>query len=316
MQDSQTSVNLSSNIPDSDMSFKPGTRDNSEQYNMSNEYLFVDTNSTQPFLLKDYFGYYMNEVERLKLETQKYIYTPLNINIQQEHDRLEYIDSLLTQVANTYQVLISEFKSVIIQTITSLKEALPSGYTNSNIEDILGYITNPMASLQSNQFAIQSQDVAYKINVGNTTSNYLPQQIVTMERPPPVTTPVPVPIPAINKIPSQTPSNLPIPQLKNMNNNNNSLEGIQITETKPSDRKRRTSLRPPRPGLCLGCGATTSCHWRVGPSGPNTLCNPCGLKYGKTKKQEKSPDSVKRPKRSHNNEGKIAIIKSEKDNNK
>ena len=32
---------------------------------------------------------------------------------------------------------------------------------------------------------------------------------------------------------------------------------------------------------CESCHTTTSCEWRRGPNGRNTLCNRCGLRYKK-----------------------------------
>ncbi len=48
-------------------------------------------------------------------------------------------------------------------------------------------------------------------------------------------------------------------------------------------RSKRQRQRPPhRPAgnrSCSACGATVTPQWRVGPGGPNTLCNACGTRH-------------------------------------
>eukprot|EP00834_Sanchytrium_tribonematis_P005092 NODE_287_length_10726_cov_0.240614.p3 type:complete len:219 gc:universal NODE_287_length_10726_cov_0.240614:9285-8629(-) len=47
----------------------------------------------------------------------------------------------------------------------------------------------------------------------------------------------------------------------------------------------------PEDKICTECGTNESPEWRKGPSGAKTLCNACGLRYAKRKKQEKSQNT-------------------------
>lgn len=51
-----------------------------------------------------------------------------------------------------------------------------------------------------------------------------------------------------------------------------------------------------RKGLCTNCGVTSAPEWRHGPSGRNTLCNACGLKFSR---HPVSPRSAESSPRSH-----------------
>ncbi|KAI5021998.1 hypothetical protein ZWY2020_058728 [Hordeum vulgare] len=37
---------------------------------------------------------------------------------------------------------------------------------------------------------------------------------------------------------------------------------------------------------CVECRTTTTPMWRSGPTGPRTLCNACGIRYRKKRRQE------------------------------
>jgi len=58
--------------------------------------------------------------------------------------------------------------------------------------------------------------------------------------------------------------------------------------TSPTSGPRKKRGRPPikKPLFCAECGTTETPEWRRGEGGPNTLCNGCGLRYAKRRKQE------------------------------
>ncbi|XP_048136734.1 GATA transcription factor 8 [Rhodamnia argentea] len=51
----------------------------------------------------------------------------------------------------------------------------------------------------------------------------------------------------------------------------------------PAKRRRKEEdqslQQPDQPRRCVHCAATGSPMWRVGPNGPKTLCNACGIRY-------------------------------------
>jgi len=81
-------------------------------------------------------------------------------------------------------------------------------------------------------------------------------------------------------------------------NINPSAPSLELVNGSPADhsmlhpddastpKKRRG--RPPikKPLFCAECGTTETPEWRRGENGPNTLCNGCGLRYAKRRKQE------------------------------
>ncbi|KAL6874698.1 hypothetical protein ACP4OV_013363 [Aristida adscensionis] len=44
---------------------------------------------------------------------------------------------------------------------------------------------------------------------------------------------------------------------------------------------------------CVECRATTTPMWRSGPTGPRSLCNACGIRYRKKRRQELGLDQKK-----------------------
>ncbi|CAL4956782.1 unnamed protein product [Urochloa decumbens] len=50
---------------------------------------------------------------------------------------------------------------------------------------------------------------------------------------------------------------------------------------------------------CVECRATTTPMWRSGPTGPRSLCNACGIRYRKKRRQELGLDHKQR--QQHNN---------------
>jgi len=67
--------------------------------------------------------------------------------------------------------------------------------------------------------------------------------------------------------------------------------------------RRRSMYRPSRRMdlKCEFCGRSESPEWRRGPSGPNSLCNACGIKYNKRRKTSaSSADSSKEAKSNEN----------------
>ncbi|OAA60892.1 sexual development transcription factor NsdD [Akanthomyces lecanii RCEF 1005] len=59
------------------------------------------------------------------------------------------------------------------------------------------------------------------------------------------------------------------------------------TEFPPHKVVKKQRVRPTRPGHCHECKLTASSEWRYGPNGPGTLCNACGLRYGKLERKRK-----------------------------
>ncbi|KAL7752636.1 hypothetical protein RI367_001638 [Sorochytrium milnesiophthora] len=50
--------------------------------------------------------------------------------------------------------------------------------------------------------------------------------------------------------------------------------------------RKRRSKPEPEEHVCMDCGTTQSPEWRKGPTGAKTLCNACGLRFAKRRKQE------------------------------
>jgi len=46
---------------------------------------------------------------------------------------------------------------------------------------------------------------------------------------------------------------------------------------------------------CVECRTTATPMWRGGPTGPRSLCNACGIRYRKKRRQELGLDSAKKP---------------------
>jgi len=67
---------------------------------------------------------------------------------------------------------------------------------------------------------------------------------------------------------------------------NGSIGGESGSNSDDTPKKRRG--RPPikKPLFCAECGTTETPEWRRGENGPNTLCNGCGLRFAKRRKQE------------------------------
>ncbi|KAG8045394.1 hypothetical protein GUJ93_ZPchr0008g11957 [Zizania palustris] len=49
---------------------------------------------------------------------------------------------------------------------------------------------------------------------------------------------------------------------------------------------------------CVECRATTTPMWRSGPTGPRSLCNACGIRYRKKRRQDLGLD-LKQPQQQH-----------------
>jgi len=58
-----------------------------------------------------------------------------------------------------------------------------------------------------------------------------------------------------------------------------------ITEEKPEKTPKRRMRGKQKKGPCEECNTTTTVQWRPGPEG-STLCNACGLRFAKKKKEE------------------------------
>ncbi|CAD6334573.1 unnamed protein product [Miscanthus lutarioriparius] len=46
---------------------------------------------------------------------------------------------------------------------------------------------------------------------------------------------------------------------------------------------------------CVECHTTATPMWRGGPTGPRSLCNACGIRYRKKRRQELGLDTTKKP---------------------
>ncbi|CAO2162408.1 unnamed protein product [Urochloa humidicola] len=56
---------------------------------------------------------------------------------------------------------------------------------------------------------------------------------------------------------------------------------------------------------CVECRATTTPMWRSGPTGPRSLCNACGIRYRKKRRQELGLDHKQQQQpQQHNGEAK------------
>ncbi|XP_078436534.1 GATA transcription factor 15 [Wolffia australiana] len=51
------------------------------------------------------------------------------------------------------------------------------------------------------------------------------------------------------------------------------------------------------PKCCTICRTTRTPLWRGGPSGPKSLCNACGIRYGKKRRELQGPDLTGKEKR-------------------
>uniref|UniRef100_A0A7N0TJA2 GATA-type domain-containing protein n=1 Tax=Kalanchoe fedtschenkoi TaxID=63787 RepID=A0A7N0TJA2_KALFE len=58
---------------------------------------------------------------------------------------------------------------------------------------------------------------------------------------------------------------------------------------KPKPKSKGPKVVPGR--VCEFCGCTETPTWRRGPSGPNTLCNRCGLRYMRNQKKAKNAEA-------------------------
>ncbi|PWZ34418.1 GATA transcription factor 23 [Zea mays] len=52
---------------------------------------------------------------------------------------------------------------------------------------------------------------------------------------------------------------------------------------------------------CVECRATTTPMWRSGPTGPRSLCNACGIRYRKKRRQELGLEHNKQQQQQQNN---------------
>ncbi|KAG2588619.1 GATA transcription factor 23-like [Panicum virgatum] len=60
---------------------------------------------------------------------------------------------------------------------------------------------------------------------------------------------------------------------------------------------------------CVECRATTTPMWRSGPTGPRSLCNACGIRYRKKRRQELGLDHKQQQqlRQQHNGEVKTEV---------
>ncbi|XP_039836675.1 GATA transcription factor 23-like [Panicum virgatum] len=54
------------------------------------------------------------------------------------------------------------------------------------------------------------------------------------------------------------------------------------------------AAEPGRP-CCVECRTTATPMWRGGPTGPRSLCNACGIRYRKKRRQELGLDNNRKP---------------------
>uniref|UniRef100_A0A1D1YLZ3 GATA transcription factor 15 n=1 Tax=Anthurium amnicola TaxID=1678845 RepID=A0A1D1YLZ3_9ARAE len=64
-----------------------------------------------------------------------------------------------------------------------------------------------------------------------------------------------------------------------------------------TDSGRKCPEAAGEPKCCTYCRTTTTPLWRGGPSGPKSLCNACGIKYGKKRRELKGPEGGEKVKR-------------------
>ncbi|TVU20980.1 hypothetical protein EJB05_30588 [Eragrostis curvula] len=62
---------------------------------------------------------------------------------------------------------------------------------------------------------------------------------------------------------------------------------------------------------CVECRATTTPMWRSGPTGPRSLCNACGIRYRKKRRQELGLDQKQQQQQPpHHGESKTEVKES------
>ncbi|XP_066314323.1 GATA transcription factor 23-like [Miscanthus floridulus] len=75
-----------------------------------------------------------------------------------------------------------------------------------------------------------------------------------------------------------------------------------------ADRSKIDGIVVPEKGArsCVECRATTTPMWRSGPTGPRSLCNACGIRYRKKRRQELGLDH-KQQQQQNNAEAKTEV---------
>ncbi|CAD6231445.1 unnamed protein product [Miscanthus lutarioriparius] len=75
-----------------------------------------------------------------------------------------------------------------------------------------------------------------------------------------------------------------------------------------ADRSKIDGIVVPEKGArsCVECRATTTPMWRSGPTGPRSLCNACGIRYRKKRRQELGLDH-KQQQQQNNGEAKTEV---------
>ncbi|NP_001141100.1 GATA transcription factor 23-like [Zea mays] len=70
-----------------------------------------------------------------------------------------------------------------------------------------------------------------------------------------------------------------------------------------ADRSKIDGIVVPEKGArsCVECRATTTPMWRSGPTGPRSLCNACGIRYRKKRRQELGLEHNKQQQQQQNN---------------